>query len=134
MNNNPLEGHSLQHNSLPKEWKEPKDLSINNIVGDIAKGVSTRHSLNLFCEFYAFVSMIKPLTIEEALVDEQWVMAMHDELNQFKRNEVWELVPRPSKTNIIGTKWVFKNKLDEHGLLTKNKARLIVKGYNQHKG
>ena len=66
-----------------------------------------------------------------ALVDEHWVMAMHDELNQFKRNEVWELVPRPSETDIIGTKWVFKNKLDEHGFITRNKARLVGKGYNQ---
>ena len=41
VNNNPLEGHLLQHNCLPKEWKKPKDLSINNIIGDIAKGVST---------------------------------------------------------------------------------------------
>ena len=78
-----------------------------------------------------FVSMVEHSTIEQALVDEHWVIAMHDELNQFKRNEFWELVPRPSKTNIIGTKWVLKNKLDEHGLITSNKARLVVKGYNQ---
>ena len=75
--------------------------------------------------------MIEPSTIEDALVDEHWALAMNDELNEFKRNEVWELVPRPSKTNIIGTKWVLKNKLDEHGLITSNKARLVVKGYNQ---
>ena len=78
--------------------------------------------------------MIEPSTVEEALVDEHWVMAMHDELNQFKRNEIWEPVPRPSKTNIIGTKWVFKNKQDEHGLITRNKARLMAKGYNQQEG
>ena len=56
---------------------------------------------------------------------------MHDVLNQFKRNEVWELLLMPSKTNIIGTKWVFKNMLDEHGLITRNKSRLVAKGYNQ---
>ena len=48
--------------------------------------------------------MVEPSTVEEVLVDEHWVMAMHDELNQFKRNKLWELVPRPSKTNNIGTK------------------------------
>ena len=79
------------------------------------------HSLNLFCEFYTFVSMIEPSTIEEVLVDEHWLMAMHDELNQFKRNEVLELVPRPSKTKIIRTKRAFKYKLDEHGLITRKK-------------
>ena len=58
----------------------------------------------MFGEFYAFLSMVEPSTVEEVLVDEHWVMAMHDELNQFKRNKLWELVPRPSKTNNIGTK------------------------------
>jgi len=79
------------------------------------------------------VSIVEPSTIEEVLVDEHWVMATHDELNKFKRNEVWELVRRPSKTNIIGTKWVLKNKLDEHGLLTRSKVRLVAKCYNQQK-
>jgi len=74
--------------------------------------------------------MVKPSTIEKAVVNEHWVMAMHDELNQFKRNEVWELVPRPSKTNIIGTKWVFKNKLGEHGLITGKKVRLVSKFFS----
>ena len=81
VNNNPLEGHPLERNSLPKEWKTAKDLFVYNIIDDIAKGVSTWHSLNLFCEFYAFVSMVEPSTIEEALVDEHWVTTMHNELN-----------------------------------------------------
>jgi hypothetical protein len=54
-------------------------------------------------------------------------------LNNFKRNEVWELVPRP-KQNVIGTKWVFRNKQDEFGVVTKNKARLVGKGYTQVEG
>ena len=98
------------------------------------KKVSTKHSLNLFCEHYSFVSLVKPQSIEEALSDEFWVMAMHDELNQFKRNDVWELVPFNKIMNIIGTKWVFKNKLDEHGLTIRNKARLVAKVYNPEKG
>ena len=78
--------------------------------------------------------MVEPSTIEEALVDEHWVTTMHNELNQFKRNEVQELVSRPSKRNITGTKLVLKNKLDEHGLITRNKARLVAKGYHQQEG
>jgi hypothetical protein len=58
---------------------------------------------------------------------------MEEELNNFKRNEVWELVPRP-KQNVIGTKWVFRNKQDEFGVVTKNKARLVGKGYTQVEG
>ena len=78
--------------------------------------------------------MVEPSTIEEALVDEHWVTTMHNELNQFKRNEVQELVSRPSKRNITGTKLVLKNKLDEHGLITRNKERLVAKGYHQQEG
>jgi hypothetical protein len=55
---------------------------------------------------------------------------MQKELNNFKRNEVWSLVPRP-KQNVVGTKWVFCNKQDEHGVLTRNKARLVAKGCAQ---
>jgi len=56
---------------------------------------------------------------------------MHDELDQFKRNDVWDLVPRTQSQQIIGTKWVFRNKLDDSGVIIKNKARLIAKGYCQ---
>jgi hypothetical protein len=58
---------------------------------------------------------------------------MQEELNNFKRNEVWSLVERP-KQNIIGIKWVFCNKQDEHGVVTRNKARLVTKGYSQVEG
>jgi hypothetical protein len=58
---------------------------------------------------------------------------MQEELNNFKRNEVWSLVPRP-KQNVVGTKWVFRNKQDEHGVVTRNKALLVAKGYAQVTG
>jgi hypothetical protein len=58
---------------------------------------------------------------------------MQDELNNFTRNEVWHLVPRPNQ-NVVGTKWVFRNKHDEHGVVTRNKARLVAKGYSQVEG
>jgi len=59
---------------------------------------------------------------------------MHEELNQFARNEVWTLVPRSKVMDMIGTKWVFKNKIDEQGVIVRNKARLVAKRYNQEKG
>jgi hypothetical protein len=58
---------------------------------------------------------------------------MQEELNNFKRNEVWSLVLRP-KQNVVGTKWVFRNKQDEHGVVTRNKAQLVAKGYAQVAG
>jgi hypothetical protein len=54
------------------------------------------------------------------------VLAMQKELNNIKRNEVWSMVPRP-KQNVVGTKWVFRNKQDEHRVVTRNKAHLWQK-------
>ena len=51
---------------------------------------------------------------------------MHEELHQFAWNNVWELVPRPKGVNVIGTKWIFKNKSDEHGTVIRNKSRLVA--------
>ena len=59
---------------------------------------------------------------------------MHEELHQFVWNDVWELVPRPKGVNVIGTKWIFKNKSDEHGTVTRNKSGLITQGYTQVEG
>jgi hypothetical protein len=106
---------------------------IDQILGDISKGITTRSRLDNFCEHYSFVSSIEPFRVEEALQDPDWVLAMQEELNNFKRNEVWTLVPRP-KQNVVGTKWVFRNKQDEHGVVTRNKAQLVAKGYAQVAG
>ena len=106
---------------------------MDNILGSISKGVTTRSRLAIFCEHYSFVSSLEPLKVEEALDDPDWVMALQEELNNFTRNEVWSLVERP-KQNVIGTKWVFRNKQDEHGMVTRNKARLDVWGYTQIEG
>jgi hypothetical protein len=75
--------------------------------------------------------MEEPKDIDKALRDPNWVNAMHEELNNFKRNEVWELVERPSDHNIIGTKWVFCNKQDQDGIVARNKARQVAQGYTQ---
>jgi hypothetical protein len=79
------------------------------------------------------MSSIEPYRIEDALRDPDWVVAMQEELNNFTRNEVWHLVPRPNQ-NIVGTKWVFPNKHDDHGVVTRNKARLVAKGHSQVEG
>ena len=76
---------------------------------------------------------MEPLKVDESLKDLDWVMAMKEELNNFEINHVWELVERP-KTNVIGTKWVFRNKQDEHGVVTRNKARLVAQGFTQVEG
>src|ERR1044071_2257653 len=109
--------------------------STDNILGSISKGVTTRKRLANFCEHHSFVSCIEPLKVEEALDDTYWVEAMHEELNNFTRNKVWSLVARPKENhNVIGTKWVFKNKQYEHGQVTRNKARLVAQGFTRIEG
>nr|GEU54183.1 retrovirus-related Pol polyprotein from transposon TNT 1-94 [Tanacetum cinerariifolium] len=76
----------------------------------------------------------KHKNVNEALADESWIVAMQKELNQFIANNVWELVSQPRNMTIIGTKWVFRNKLDENSIVYRNKARLVAKGYNQQEG
>jgi hypothetical protein len=86
-----------------------RDHSVNSILGDIHKGVTTRSRVAHFCEHYSFVSSIDPYRIEDALRDSNWVVAMQEEINNFTRNKVWHLVPCPNQ-NVVGTKWVFRNK------------------------
>ncbi|GKF14179.1 retrovirus-related pol polyprotein from transposon TNT 1-94, partial [Tanacetum coccineum] len=74
---------------------------------------------------------IEPKNVNEALSDDSWIVAMQDVLNQFVANDVWELVLQPRNMTIIGTKWVFRNKLDENGVVSRNMARLVAQCYNQ---
>ena len=63
----------------------------------------------------AFLSTMEPKNFEEASEDEDWIKAMNEELDQIEKNNTWELVPRPVDKNVIGSKWVFKNKMNEQG-------------------
>ncbi|GKA26408.1 retrovirus-related pol polyprotein from transposon TNT 1-94 [Tanacetum coccineum] len=80
------------------------------------------------------ISNLEPKNVNEALGDESWIVAMQEELNQFVSNDVWELVPQPRNMTMIGTKLVLRNKLDENGIVSRNKARLVTQGYNQQEG
>ena len=101
-------------------------IPLDTIIGDISRGVQTRSRLASFCEHFSFVSSIESKKIDEALKDVDWVNAVHEELNNFTRNQVWELVKRPKNHNVIGTKWAFRNKQDQDGVVMKNKARLAA--------
>ena len=84
--------------------------------------------------FVNFVSLMEPKKIHEALKDSDWIKAMQDELVEFERHKVWTLVPRPKDKSIIGTRWVYRNKMDEDGVVTRNKARLVAQGFTQLEG
>nr|CAH66560.1 OSIGBa0113K06.6 [Oryza sativa] len=111
-----------------------KDHPIDQVLGDISKGVQTLSRVASICEHYSFVSCLEPKHVDEALCDPDWMNAMHEELNNFARNKVWTLVERPRDHNVIGTKWVFRNKQDENGLVVRNKARLVAQGFTQVEG
>ena len=111
-----------------------RDHPLDTIIGDISRGVQTRSKLASFCEHFSFVSSIEPKKIDEALNDVDWINAMHEEINNFTRNKVWELVERPKDHNVIGTKWVFQNKQDQDGIVIRNKGRLVAQGYTQVDG
>ena len=76
------------NNDLPREWKASRDHPLDNILDDISKRVTTRHSLKDLCNNMAFVSMIEPKNLNEAIIDDHWIVAMQEELNQFERNNV----------------------------------------------
>ncbi|GKC87520.1 retrovirus-related pol polyprotein from transposon TNT 1-94 [Tanacetum coccineum] len=113
--------------------KESKDHPLETVIGNLNQR-TLRSQVQNQSNFFCFVSSVEPKNIKEAIQDESWTMAMQEELNQFKTNDVWCLVPPPKNQTIIGTKWVFKNKLDENGVVSRNKARLVAQGYNQQEG
>lgn len=116
-------GHSIR---IQKDHL--KDLIIGNLNEEVT--TRSREVMSNVC----FVSKFEPQNVKEALTDEFWINAMQDELSQFKRNRVWNLVPRPEGTNVIGTRWIYKSKSDEQGMVTKNKVRLVAQEYTQIEG
>ncbi|GJU75853.1 putative ribonuclease H-like domain-containing protein [Tanacetum coccineum] len=131
-----------------------KDHSLDHVIGDIQSGVQTRgmtkntnehgfisavyegktHEDLHTCLFACFLSQEEPKRIAKALSDPAWVEAMQEELLQFKLQKVWILVDLPKGKRAIGTKWIFRNKKDERGIVTRNKARLVAQGYTQEEG
>ncbi|GJU36350.1 putative ribonuclease H-like domain-containing protein [Tanacetum coccineum] len=127
------------------------------ILGDPTSAVQTRSKVNKSSEAHAFVSYVQkqrrnnhkdfhhclfacflsqhePKKISEALEDESWVDAMQEELLQFEIQKVWILVDLPYGKKAIGTKWVYRNKKDERGVVVRNKARLVAQGHRQEEG
>nr|GEU60031.1 hypothetical protein [Tanacetum cinerariifolium] len=86
------------------------------------------------CMFACFLSQKEPKRVHQALKDPSWIEAMQDELLQFKMQKVWVLIDLPHGKRAIGTKWVFRNKKDERGIVVRNKARLVAQGHTQEEG
>ena len=104
------------------------------ILGQKEVSVQTRRAIIEASIYLALLSSIEHRNISESCKDEWWVKAMNEELEQIEKNNTLELVPRPNDKNVIGTKWIFKNKLNKNGDATRNKARLVCKDYFQQEG
>ncbi|GJV52701.1 retrovirus-related pol polyprotein from transposon TNT 1-94 [Tanacetum coccineum] len=110
---------------------------LENLIGELKRPVYTRlqlHEQALFCYYDAFLTSVEPKNYKDALNQACWIEAMQEELHEFERLEVRELVPRPDKVMVITLKWIYKVKLDEMGGILKNKARLVARGYRQDEG
>ncbi|KAJ9542059.1 LOW QUALITY PROTEIN: hypothetical protein OSB04_028565 [Centaurea solstitialis] len=118
----------------PPALRWTKDHPLDQVLGNPSSGVKTRRQAGNICLYVNFISENEPKEIDDALRDHAWVSAMQEELAEFIRNNVWLLVPRPRKRTIIGSKWIFRNKLDEAGTIIRNKARLVAQGYRQEEG
>nr|GEV21617.1 retrovirus-related Pol polyprotein from transposon TNT 1-94 [Tanacetum cinerariifolium] len=114
-----------------------KNHPIEQVIGDPSKPVMTGRILDTdaeLCMYALIVITMEPKNINQAMLDHSWMESMQDELNQFKRLDVWELVERPIGKNIITIKQIWKNKTNAKNTVIQNKSRLVAKGYAQEEG
>ncbi|GJR95514.1 retrovirus-related pol polyprotein from transposon TNT 1-94 [Tanacetum coccineum] len=118
-----------------QKWN--KDHPLDNIIGNPSRPVYTIKQLAtdaLWCLYNSVLSKVEPKNFKSAITEDCWFQAMQDEIHEFDRLQVWELVPQRDCVMIIALKWIYKVKLDEYGDVLKNKARLVAKGYRQDEG
>ncbi|GJZ79991.1 putative ribonuclease H-like domain-containing protein [Tanacetum coccineum] len=157
-----MEVQEIELGNIPQSYEVPttphtrihKDHPIEHVIGDVQSSVQTRRMKTSYsekgflsaiyegkshqdlhtCLFVCFLSQEEPKRISQALRDPAWVEAMQEELLQFKLQKVWILVDLPKGHRAIGTKWVYRNKKDERGIVIRNKARLVAQGHTQEEG
>jgi hypothetical protein len=129
-----VEGEIISEPGAPSHIQ--KVHSPQQIIGNLNERV-THSSRSAHLSYFLntlFVAFFEPWDVGHALSNSSWVNVMHEELENFERNQVWTLVGPPRDVNVIGTKWVFKNKQGEYSEVVRNKARLVAQGYNQVEG
>ncbi|GJR22028.1 retrovirus-related pol polyprotein from transposon TNT 1-94 [Tanacetum coccineum] len=121
----------------PHEYQWTKDHPLEQVIGEPSRPVLTRNQLRSdgdMCMYALTVSTMEPKNVKEAMTDPAWIESMQEELLQFKRLDVWVLVPAPDNIKPLTLKWLFKNKHDEENTVIRNKTRLVVRGYHQEEG
>ncbi|GJW51751.1 putative ribonuclease H-like domain-containing protein, partial [Tanacetum coccineum] len=154
-----VEVQEIELGNIPQSYEVPttphtrihKDHPIEHVIGDVQLSIQTRRMKTLYskkgflsaiyegkthqdlhtCLFVCFLSQEEPKRVSQALRDPAWVEAMQEELLQFKLQKVWILVDLPKGHRAIGTKWVYRNKKHEKGIVIRNKARLVAQGHTQ---
>ncbi|GJW49964.1 putative ribonuclease H-like domain-containing protein [Tanacetum coccineum] len=122
---------NVNHISITRMTKSAQE---HAMVSYIKKQRRTNYKDYQNCLFVCFLSQIEPKKVTQALTDPSWIEAMQDELLQFRLQKVWRLVDLPKGKHAIRTKWVYRNKKDERGIVVRNKARLSAQGYTQEEG
>ncbi|GJY61963.1 retrovirus-related pol polyprotein from transposon TNT 1-94 [Tanacetum coccineum] len=123
--------------SIRTDGKWTKDHPLANMNGNPSQPVSTIKQLEtdvVWCYFDPFLTSVEPKNLKEVMLESSRIEAMHEEIHEFERLQVWELVPYPDKVMLIKLKWIFKVKIDEFGEVLKNKARLVAQGFRQEEG
>ncbi|GJU49335.1 retrovirus-related pol polyprotein from transposon TNT 1-94 [Tanacetum coccineum] len=124
-----------QHHPSAQHWTN--DHPLEQVFGNPSQSVRTRRQLETdgeMCMLALTVSRTEPKNIKESMADSAWIEAMQEELHQFDRLDVWELVDRPLCKNVINLNWLWKNKRHEENTVIRNKAHLVAKGYAQKEG
>nr|GEW32132.1 hypothetical protein [Tanacetum cinerariifolium] len=132
----PLNMHTF-YQPYPHDYQWTKDHPLEQVIGEPSRSVLTRNQLKTngdMCIYAFTVSILEPKTVKESLTDPAWIESMQEELHQFIRLDVWELVPSPNGIKPLTLKWLFKNKHAEENTVICNKTRLVVRGYRQEEG
>nr|GEY88597.1 integrase, catalytic region, zinc finger, CCHC-type, peptidase aspartic, catalytic [Tanacetum cinerariifolium] len=121
----------------PHEFQWTKDHPLKQVIGEPSRLVLTRNQLRSdgdMCMYALTVSTMESKNVKEAMTDPAWIESMQEELLQFKRLDVWVLVPASDNISPLNLTWLFKNKYDEEKTVIRNKSRLVVRGYRQEEG
>ncbi|GJU06263.1 retrovirus-related pol polyprotein from transposon TNT 1-94 [Tanacetum coccineum] len=126
---------SVQQGVIAEHWLEVNPFAVDDpepFVNVFAQDYKSEASSSR--DLLEVLSKVEPKNFKSAVTKDCWFQAMQDEIHEFDRLDVWELVPPPDYAMIIALKWIYKVKLDEYGDVLKNKARLVAKGYRQEEG
>nr|GEU76568.1 Gag-Pol polyprotein [Tanacetum cinerariifolium] len=122
------------HALLESLGRWTKDHPIANVIKDPSRLISTRKQLQIdamWCYFDIFLTSVEPKNFKQAMTEPLWINAIKEEIYEFERLQVWELVSCPDKVMLIKFKWIYKVKTDKFSGILKNKARLVAHGFRQ---